>query len=234
MRGAIMQPTYLPWLGYFDLIRNVDLFIIYDHVQFEKQSWQVRNRIRNRAGELMLTVPVIHDKGLIRSINEVKIDYSRNVLSKHLTSIKFSYSRSERFQDLKTELEEIYNSSYELLIDLNVKFIRFGMKLLNIDTEIRFSSSMNVQGNKVEALIDVCKKNSIDHYLSPVGSKTYIDENNIFNECDIELAYQDFSHPVYQQFQYPDFISHLSFIDFLLNVSKYEAESFGSIIQKNN
>lgn len=228
MRGAIMQPTYLPWLGYFDLIRNVDVFIIYDHVQFEKQSWQVRNKIRSKSGEILLTVPTSHDQGLKRTINEVKIDHSRGYLKKHLKSIKLAYSRSKIFDKLYGELESILSNPGDFLVNLNVDIIKWGMKCFGLDTEIRYSSAMDVKGTKVEALIDICKKNDIDYYLSPLGSKVYIDENNIFGENNIELKYQDFKHPVYPQFQYPDFISHLSFIDYLFNTDEDEAKSFGS------
>lgn len=226
MKCAIMQPTFLPWLGYFDLIRSVDKFIIYDHVQFEKQSWQQKNRIRNKQGELMLTVPVLHDKGLERRINEVKIDYSRNILTKHLNSIRFSYSKSNNFDEIFPEIEQIINKRPELLMNLNIALIKLGMQHLGINKELIFSSSLNVSGNKVEALVDVCNKVGANEYLSPVGSKGYIDENNIFADNGISLSYQNYTPPAYNQFTYPDFISHLSFIDFLFNVDKQSMTQF--------
>ncbi len=221
-----MQPTYLPWLGYFDLIRSVDTFVIYDHVQFEKQSWQQRNRIRNKEGDMMLTMAVKHDKGLERSIKEVVIDHSRNFSGKHLNSIKHSYSRSKNFSVIFPEIESIYEKKTELLMDLSLDLIRLGMKYLSISKDFLFSSELNVRGQKVEAIIDVCKKINADKYLSPVGSKVYIDENNIFPANNIELSYQDFQHPVYKQINFPDFISHLSFIDYLFNVDLEEVKLF--------
>lgn len=229
MKCAIMQPTYLPWLGYFDLIRNVDKFVIYDHVQFEKQSWQQRNRIRNKEGDLMLTMAVKYDKGLERNIKDVKIDHSRNFLGKHLNSIKHSYARAKNFSVVFPEIESIYQKENEFLIDLNLDLIRLGMKYLSIEKEFLFSSTMDVQGQKVDAIIDVCKKLDADKYLSPVGSKSYIDENNIFPDNNIELSYQDFHHPEYKQINYPDFISHLSFIDYLFNVDLDEVKLFGTL-----
>src|SRR6266446_2292201 len=92
---AIMQPTYLPWLGFFDLIRCVDLFVFYDDVQFQKQTWQQRNRIRNQDGELMLSVSVLKAKEFEHKINEIKIDNSQKILSKHLSSIRYAYCKSE-------------------------------------------------------------------------------------------------------------------------------------------
>ncbi len=223
-----MQPTYLPWLGYFDLIRSVDTFVIYDHVQFEKQSWQQRNRIRNKQGEIMLTVSVLHETGLERTINDVRIDHARKILKKHLTSIQLSYAKSPNFKYIFPEIEKIYSQPIEYLFELNIQLIKLGMNFLNIKKELLYSSKMNVSGLKVEALIDVCKKTGSDQYLSPVGSKVYIDMNNLFPENKIELSYQQFTHPVYQQNNYPDFISHLSFIDYLFNVNPDEAAGFGT------
>jgi hypothetical protein len=220
---AVMQPTYLPWLGYFDLIARSDIFVIYDTVQFEKQSWQQRNRVRNKDGEIMLTLPVRYGSGLSRRIKEVEIDYSRNVPKKHSSTIQLSYSKARNFSTLFPELEALYKTQPSLLMDLNVALIKIGMKFLNIETPLIYASELDVQGNRVEALIDICKKLNASRYYSPVGSKVYIDENNLFPGNGIELVYQDYSHPVYQQVNFPDFISHLSFIDYLFNVEKHES-----------
>jgi hypothetical protein len=217
MKCAIMQPTYLPWIGYFDLIKSVDLFIIYDSVQFEKQSWQQRNKIRNKNGDILLTIPVLYENGLNRKINEVKIDKSRFPLKKHLSTIKMSYSKSIYFNDFIIELEEIYSRDYNFLIDLNITLIKFGMKILNINTELKFSSKMNFEGNKIDAIINLCKNNNISNYISPIGSKSYIDNDEIFKLNDIKLDYHNFTHPIYKQCNFNDFISHLSFLDFVFN-----------------
>jgi hypothetical protein len=214
-----MQPTYLPWLGYFDLIEKSDVFVIYDCVQFEKQSWQQRNRIRNKDGEIMLVLPVKYGNGLLRRINEVEVDYSRNVPKKHLTSIQLSYSKAKNFSAIFFELEKIYAGKPKMLIDINVSLIKLGMKLLNIETPLVYASELNVQGSRVEALIDICKKLSVDRYLSPIGSKGYIDENNLFPENKIKLEYQNYNHPIYEQVNYDNFISHLTYIDYLFNTN---------------
>lgn len=232
MRCAIMQPTYLPWLGYFDLIRNVDIFVVYDHVQFEKQSWQQRNRIRNKQGEIMLTVSVLHENGLERRVRDVKIDHIRNVLRKHLMSIQLSYAKALNFKVIFPELEKIYTQKPVTLVELNMQLIQLGMKFLHVQKELVYSGEMAVQGQKVEALIDVCQKLGCDQYLSPVGSKRYIDENNLFPENGIVLDYQQFVPPVYHQHKGTDFISHLSFIDYLFNVDLEEAAQFGSFKTK--
>jgi hypothetical protein len=226
---AIMQPTYLPWLGYFDLIRSADTFVVYDHVQFEKQSWQQRNRIRDKIGEIMLTVPVMHGNGLNRNIKDVRIDNSRNFLRKHLNSIKHSYARSRNFDSVYSDIENIYNRKREFLIDLNLDLISTAMKYLSIEKNFKFSSEMDIKGQKVESLIDVCQKVGAIKYLSPVGAKVYVEENNLFPHHQIKLLYQEFAHPVYIQMNYTDFISHLSFIDYIFNVDLDEVHNFGLI-----
>jgi hypothetical protein len=228
LRCVIMQPTYLPWLGYFDLIRRADVFVVLDHVQFEKQSWQQKNRIRNKAGEILLTLPVLHEKGLERRVKDVRIDNSRNALKKHLTSIQLSYSKTMNFSKIYPEIENIYLAQQDYLIDMNIGLINVGMKYLGIKKEFMYSSKMDVQGTRVDALVDICKKVGATNYLSPVGSKAYIDENNIFADNGIALEYQQFTHPTYQQLNYPDFISHLAFIDYLFNTDLKESSEFGS------
>jgi hypothetical protein len=182
----------------------------------------------------MLTMAVKHEKGLERRVKDVKIDYSRSIPAKHLNSIKHSYARSKNFPDIFPELESIYQKNTEFLLDLNIELINLGMKYLSISKDFIFSSEMDVQGQKVEGIIDVCKKLDADKYLSPVGSKLYIDENNIFPEHNIELSYQDFTHPAYRQINFKDFISHLSFIDYLFNVDLDEVKKFGNLKTENH
>ena len=213
---AVMQPTYLPWLGYFDLIKESDIFIILDHVQFSKQSWQQRNKLRNKNGEFILTVPV-KNTSLNNKIRDIKIDHSRQTLKKHFKTIQNNYSKSKNYKKLISEIERIYAGEYSNLQELNIAFIKFGCKHLNINNNIIYSSSLEVKGEKVDALIDICKKTNSNQYLSPLGSKVYIEENNIFEKNNIELIYQNYQHPTYSQLNYKDFISHLSFLDFLFN-----------------
>lgn len=214
---VIMQPTYLPWLGYFDLIRSANIFVFLDHAQFSKQSWHQRNKIRDRNGIQMLTVPVLKDSAWEMPINQVQIDLVKIPHVKHLKSIQACYGKSKNFAEIFPELEEIYNKRHEKLVDLNIDLILYGCKKLGITTETERSSNLNLFKPKVEGIIEICKRLGCNHYLSPVGSKEYIDENNIFEENGISLEYQNYKHIEYQQMNYPDFISHLSFIDYLFN-----------------
>lgn len=214
---VIMQPTYLPWLGYFDLIKAADVFVFLDHAQFSKQSWHQRNKIRDRNGVQMLTIPVIKESAKELPINNVLIDHAKIPLIKHLKSIQACYGKSKNFNEIFPELEMIYGKKHTKLVDLNIDLILYGCKKLDIVTETVRSSSLNLFKPKVEGIIEICKALNCDHYLSPVGSKEYIEENNIFQENGISLEYQNYHHIEYRQMSYEDFISHLSFIDYLFN-----------------
>ncbi len=225
---VIMQPTYLPWLGYFNLIQEADVFVFYDHVQFSKQSWQQRNKIRDKNGEILLTIPVKHTATKEDSINNVKIDFTRKPLQNHYKSIELNYANAAYAQELLPELKEIYFAPYQHLSELNIALIMWGCKKFHITSQFVYSSNLSVEGDRVEALVTICKHYSADKYLSPVGSKNYIDNNNIFAQNGIELKYQSFAHPVYQQKKYTDFISHLGFIDFLLNCGPKNFNEIGN------
>jgi hypothetical protein len=214
---VIMQPTYLPWLGYFDLINTADVFVFLDHVQFSKQSWQQRNKIRDRNGEQLLVVPV--KKGVLKEyrIKDVLIDSNKNFLVKHLKTIKNNYAKAKNFGEIFPELEEIYSKKFDSLVDLNIELIRYGCEKMGLEKEMIRSSALNLVGNKVDGLISICKLVGADHYHSPLGSKDYIDERNVFEKNSIQLSYQKYSHPEYQQITYDDFISNLAFVDYLFN-----------------
>jgi hypothetical protein len=213
---VIMQPTYLPWLGYFNLIEKSDVFVFLDHAQFSKQSWQQRNRIRDKNGELLLTVPVKRSN-LDDKISSIIIDMNKNALTKHFKSIQLNYRKTKNYSLYIEYLEEIYSHPFEKLVDLNIELIKFGCKIMNIQGEFLLSSELDVKGTRVDSLIDICNKVKANQYLSPIGSEIYIEKNNIFSENNIELIYQNYIHPVYKQSDYPDFLSHLSFVDYIFN-----------------
>jgi hypothetical protein len=212
-----MQPTYLPWLGYFDLIKSSNVFVFLDHVQFSKQSWQQRNKVRDKNGEQILTIPVKRTTVKNNPINGVLIDNNKRPLNKHLKTIKNNYAKSRNFKEVYLELEGLYLKKYNYLVDINIDLIKYGCKQMGITPNIILSSSLNVQAKKVEGIVEICHKLDSNHYLSPAGAEEYIEENNIFDSNNIQLSYQSFEHPIYKQMSYAKFISHLSFIDYLFN-----------------
>ena len=212
--AAIMQPTYLPWLGYFDLISNSDIFIILDNVQFDKRSWQQRNRIKSPNGELMLTVPVLSSGKFAQKINEVSIDHSQKFKKKHFNSIVNCYKKSHNFEKLIHYFEKIYSKEISSLYELNYSFIKMMSSFFKIKTEFIFASSLQAKGKKSALLVNICKELNIKNYYSPKGSKAYIESENLFKQEKIEVHYQDYNHPIYNQL-HGDFIPNLSALDYL-------------------
>ena len=213
---AIMQPTYLPWIGYFDLMHRADIFVFLDSVQFDKRSWQQRNRIKTANGELMLSVPVLSKGKYGQKICEVDLDISQKFEKKHFNSISLNYKKSKYFEYYIEEIEQIYNSKINKLVDLNISLIKLISSKLGIDIKYINSSELDAQGSKTELLFNICKNLNADHYLSPASSKEYIDENNLFSKNEIKLTYQNYKHPTYNQL-FGDFIPYMSMIDLLFN-----------------
>ncbi len=212
-----MQPSYLPWLGYFDLLLKADRFLVYDNVQFDKNGWRNRNQIKTQQGAQWLTVPVL-TKGQNKPTNkDIRINNLEFWSKKHLKSIEMNYRKSPFFNEIYPELERIFNQHWEFLIDLNVTFIRFFCDYLKIHTPIGFTSELPVDlpEGKNEKLIAICKHLNVDEFYEPKGGEGYIDPEK-FTENGIRLTFQNFQHPVYAQLHGP-FISHLSIIDLLFN-----------------
>ncbi|OGC04165.1 hypothetical protein A2276_06095 [candidate division WOR-1 bacterium RIFOXYA12_FULL_43_27] len=214
MKAVIMQPTYLPWIGYFDLMDQSDVFVFLDDVQFEKQSWQSRNRIKTLQGELWLSVPVV--KKFPQLLKDVEINNATAWSKTHFKSIVQNYQKAAYFKDLIKDYEMIYETGWSKLAELNIKLIKTIVTRLNLAKKMLFSSELNCTGNRVGRLINICKAVGADTYLSPLGSKGYIDEDNRFEAEGVKLEYQQYTCPQYRQ-QYGDFIPFMSTIDLLFN-----------------
>ena len=226
-----MQPTYLPWIGYFDLMNRSDLFIFLDNVQFEKRSWQQRNKIKTVNGELILTIPVKTKGKYDQKIIEASIDNTQNFKSKHIKAIKNAYGKSQYFDFYFSEFENIIMNSNDSLADLNISLIKWLARKFSIECKTEKASNFNFSGKKVELLINICNHFNATHYLSPMGSKDYIDQNNLFIENNISLKYQKITHPIYNQ-RFEKFLPFISAIDLLFNEGKRSSSIINKIINK--
>lgn len=215
MIAVITQPTYLPWLGYFDLMDCADVFVLLDTVHFEKQSWQQRNRIKTgENGSKWLTVPVV--QGLGQKIADVRTKTSSPWRRKHWGTIDQHYRKTPYWKQYSDELSDLYFREWDFLFDWNLALITFLKEKFGIATEIARASNIPVSGDRVGLLVNICRYLRADVYLSPVGSAAYIEENNIFLSESITLIYQQYTHPVYRQL-YGEFMPHMSAIDLLFN-----------------
>lgn len=217
MKLVIMQPSYLPWLGYFDLFIQSDLFLVYDNVQFDKDGWRNRNKIKTPQGPQWLTVPVL-TKGKERPTNlEIQINTREPWVRKHLKSIEQNYCKSTHFEEIYPLLEEGFYQEYERLIDLNMYFIDAFRRYLGLQTPWQLVSELKLDlpEGKNEKLVALCRHFKADEFYEPSGGKGYID-SPLFEQNGIRLTFQNYHHPVYPQL-HGDFVPHLSIIDLLLN-----------------
>src|SRR3989338_7823187 len=128
--AVIMQPTYLPWLGYFDLMDQADVFVLLDSVQFDKRSWQQRNRIKSPRGELMLTVPVTTKGRFDQRIYDVKVDPASQFVKDHIAAIKFNYAKAKYFQEYIGPVGDMLSKKREYLCEITVDIISWTKKTL--------------------------------------------------------------------------------------------------------
>jgi len=210
------QPNYLPWIGYFHKMKTSDMFVVFDNVQYMKGSFTNRTQLFIRDLQYYLTVSVNSHLG--QKINEVTID-KHFQLKKHLDTIFFLYGKSPNFFLFWDEFKKIYSKSYSRLYDLNYELILLIRSILNIKTEMLLLSDIGVAGRKSELLINICKKNGADTYLSGNGAKAYM-QDDLFFKNNISVAYQSFIHPEYPQ-KSDRFIKGLSIIDFIFNCEDY-------------
>lgn len=215
MKIVILQPGYLPWLGFFDQLRRSDLFVIYDDVQYTKRDWRSRNRIKTQQGEHWLTVPVINSGRYKQLINEAEIDYSQNWTHKHLSTITSAYKNAPFFEKYYPKLAETLNAKPKYLLNLDIDIINLCASWLAIKTPLVLSSSLNVTGSSTERLVHICQKLNATHYLTGDAAQAYLDLS-LFDQAAITVDYHGYQHPYYQQL-YPPFIPYMSVIDLIFN-----------------
>ena len=218
MKGVILQPTYLPWMGYFELIDSSDIYVVFDHVQFERKSWQQKNKIKAPNGIVYLHVPV-EKMPLKIPICDIKVSYKQgNFLEKHWKSIEMAYKRAPYFEKYKPLFEKIYSKKYVLLRDLNMEIIKLICSILGIKTKIVFSSELNLEDEgmgKTEKIVNLCRKLGIAEFYEPGGGKELFD-GFLFQKEGISVEFQDYEHPKYSQL-WGEFVPYLSVIDLIFN-----------------
>lgn len=215
---AIAQPTYLPWMGYFEQIARADVFVVLDSVQFEKQSWQCRNHLRSADGETFwLSVPIAaHPLDVL--IQDVRIARGKNKWrEKHLRSISASLGRAPFYQDVYPHVESWLSHDYEMLVDLNVDGIRRFAELLGLAPEWRVASQLPVMGTRGDLVLSICQHLGAARYCASAGSRGYLESMTPrFRDAGVEIVFQEWTHPTYPQ-RGEGFTSHLPVIDALMN-----------------
>jgi hypothetical protein len=215
-RVAVLQSNYIPWKGYFDIVNSVDLFIFYDDLQYTKNDWRNRNKLKTSKGATWLTIPVGTD--LRRLICEVELRDDA-WQQKHWAAITEWYSAAPFFERYKNFFRDVYlGRRWTNLSALNQHLIQaVARDFLKVRTEFADSRAFNLTGTKQERLIDLLRKAGATWYLSGPAAKDYIEPAR-FAESGIELAWQDYSgYPEYPQ-RFPPFEHGVSIVDLLFNV----------------
>jgi hypothetical protein len=212
---SIHQPAYLPWLGYLDKIIRCDIFIYLDTVQLEKNSYSYRNKIKTPQGSTWLSIPLKMKGHTNNLIKDIVIDNSQQWKKKHLKNIFFNYKKSSFFDELYPKIENLYKTEFDLFSDLAHEHLLFWLKELNIDTKIVKSSDLDIDSKKSDLILDLCQNFQADKYISGALGKDYLDEYS-FKDKGIEIEYQNYQHPVYQQL-HGDFLPCMGVVDFCMN-----------------
>lgn len=216
MKIAILQSNYIPWKGYFDLINMVDEFILYDNVQYTKNDWRNRNKIKAPNGLSWLTIPVKQET-LSQKIIETKIS-DKMWNKKHWKTLLQNYSKSKYFNHYKDIFEELYLGcdEEEYLSQINYKFLITINGILGINTKIRWSDEFDLSEGQTEKLIQICKSCGANEYLSGPAAKNYFNEE-LAKQEKIRVEWMDYSgYPEYTQF-HPPFEHGVSILDLIFN-----------------
>ncbi|URI06325.1 WbqC family protein [Aquincola tertiaricarbonis] len=213
-RCAIMQPTYLPWSGYFHLMTQVDVFVLLDDVQFQRRSWHTRNRILLQGREHMLTVPVAaaHQRDRLHQVQTVAEEPWR---ARHWATLSAAYAKAPHGRALLDLLQPLYQAPLadRGLTAWNESLIRTLAQALGIDTPLVRATTLGCGGQRSEHLLNLCLALGCDSYLSPRGSREYLEEDEFEANAQVALDFQQFDPKPYAQLRAESFVSHLSVID---------------------
>jgi hypothetical protein len=215
-KAIITQSNYIPWKGYFDSIAAVDVFVVYDDMQYTKRDWRNRNLIKTPQGLKWMSIPVEVKGKYFQKINETKIS-EKGWQKSHLGMLKQNYSKAKCFKDVFPWVEELYLScNYDYLTEINLHFIKAINKYLGITTEIKFSSEFDLHEEKTQRLVIICKGLGVTHYYSGPAAKAYM-EIDRFTKENIQVCYSDYSgYPEYDQL-YPPFEHGVTIFDLIFS-----------------
>ena len=224
MKVSISQPTLFPWIGYFNMIKNSDVFVFLDNVKFKKQTWQMRNRLKSGSkieeAEFWIHIPTKLPK-TNTLIKDVYIDNNQDWKQKHLDSFQYNYG--SKYKDILF-LEELYQKDWDKIADFNIEFITKCCAFLEIPTHLVRASEMEVKGKKSHLVLDICKQVNADTLLANSGSKTYLEQDKpIFDASNVKIAYHNYNHIRYNQ-NGQVFIEDLSILDLLFSENKRSKE----------
>jgi len=216
---AVLQPGYLPWLGFFDQLRRADVFVYYDDVQYDKHGWRNRNRIKTQNGPLWLTVPVKAStggaSGTLPRIVDVEIDSRTPWARKHIESIRQAYSRAPHLSRYLPPLEELLQRKWDRLVDLDLACVSLMAGWFGLARRVERSSMLGITAERSERLVAICRHFGASRYVSGDAAQSYLDVP-LFERAGIQVEWQQYGHPTYPQL-HGEFVPNLSALDLILN-----------------
>ena len=221
------QPVYLPWLGLFHKIAISDSFISFDQVQYQRDNWNNRNRIKTPDGPIWLTVPVLKKGYLDKKICEIEIDNSKPWARKHWRSIRANYAKAPYFKEYADFFEDVYLKHWTTLEELNTYMLRWFLDTLKIDVLIKSAGEYDFRGSKSNLVLDMCKQLSADAYVFGKLGEEYADIDS-FESNNIKVIFQDYIYPEYSQ-KFGGFESNLSIVDLLFNMGDSSFDTLMSV-----
>ena len=226
MKAVILQSNYIPWKGYFDLIHDADVFVYYDEVQYTKNDWRNRNKIYTRNGLQWLTIP-IDQHAVKQKISEVTLNDKR-WQDQHYKSLAMGYASAPYYDQLKPLLQDVYKvKQWNRLVDISRYLIETISKMIGIPTVFRDSREYDLEGDRVERLVNLLKQIGADTYISGPAAKVYLQEQeHLFRENNIQLQYKDYNgYPEYKQLS-QQFEHGVSILDMIANLELNQIKNY--------
>ena len=221
---AILQPNYIPWKGVFEMINMVDIFVILEDVQYTKNDWRNRNKIKTANGSEWLTVPVLQKSCHDMKIYEAEIDNRYNWQRKHYNAFQTNYAKAPFFKKYRYIIEELYlDKKWDNIAELDKYAIKKICEVLNIKTKIISSLELSACGEKENRVIDICNKVGANYYLTGPAAKDYIEPEN-FRKNEIKLEYIKYDYKEYKQV-YEPFDHYVTVLDVIFNCGE-EAKKY--------
>ena len=216
MKCVILQPSYIPWRGFFDQIFRADTFVFYDDVQYDKHGWRNRNRVKTANGPAWLTIPVRSQGNVIQHtpIHEIAIDWSRDWTKKHLRTLEQAYAKAPFYARYEGLLRNRLAKHPEKLADLTIDLTIALAQELGLESR-RFlrASQMGIAGSRTARLVAMLRQLGATHYISGPSAKAYLEEDKL-SAAGITLEYMEYRYPEYPQL-YPPFDPQVSILDLL-------------------
>ena len=221
MLVTVHQPHFMPWLGYLHRMAQADLFIVLDHVQFERGNYQNRTMIRMNGEPRWLTVPVVQrsqkERIIEKQIDQTLADSPRWWSMAHFQTIRQAYREARYLGLYAPTLRQILETRWTRLVELDAAMLEFLRDAFAIRTKIVRSSELQVEGAKSQLILNLCRAVGADALLAGLGGSRHYLDHAEFERHGVRVAYQEFEHPVYAQCGGEPFIKGLSSLDLLLN-----------------